>query len=47
VFIVQAYQTSLHVVPRGDNFLGKRRNCFAGSFDGKMNAQSACALDTR
>jgi hypothetical protein len=43
MFIVQAYQTSQHVVPRG----GKWRSSFAGSSDGKMNVQSACALNTR
>jgi hypothetical protein len=47
VFIVQAYQTSQHVVPRGGIFLGKWRSSFAGSSDGKMNVQSACALNTR
>jgi hypothetical protein len=36
VFIVQAYQTSQYVVPRGGIFLGKWRSSFAGSFDGKM-----------
>jgi hypothetical protein len=34
VFIVQAYQTSQYVVPRGGIFLGKWRRSFAGSFDG-------------
>jgi hypothetical protein len=47
VFIVQAYQTSQYVVPRGGIFLGKWRNAFGGSSDGKMNVQSACALNTR
>jgi hypothetical protein len=47
VFIVQAYQTSQYVVPRGGIFLGKWRSSFAGSSDGKMNAQSACALNTQ
>jgi hypothetical protein len=47
VFIVQAYQTSQCVVPRGDMFLGKWRSSFAGSSDGKMNVQSTCALNTR
>jgi hypothetical protein len=46
VFIVQAYQTSLYVVPRGSIFLGKWRRSFAGSSDGKTNIQSACALNT-
>jgi hypothetical protein len=43
VFIVQGYQTFQYVVPRGGIFLGKWRRRFAGSSDGKMNAQSACA----
>jgi hypothetical protein len=47
VFIVQAYQTSQYVVPRGGIFLGKWRSSFAGSSDGKMNVQLACALNTR
>jgi hypothetical protein len=47
VFIVQAYQTSQYVVPRGGILLGKWRSSFAGSSDGKMNVQSACALNTR
>jgi hypothetical protein len=47
VFIVQAYQTSQYVVPCGGIFLGKGRSSFAGSSDGKMNVQSACALNTR
>jgi hypothetical protein len=47
VFIVQAYHTSQYVVPRGGVFLGKWRSSFAGSSDSKMNAQSACALNTR
>jgi hypothetical protein len=47
VFIVQAYQTSQYVVPRGGIFLGKWRSPFAGNSDGKMNVQSACALNTR
>jgi hypothetical protein len=38
----QAYQTSQYVVPRG----GIWRSIFAGSSDGKMNVQSACALNT-
>jgi hypothetical protein len=33
-----------YVVPRGGIFLGKWRSTFAGSSDGKMNVQSACAL---
>jgi hypothetical protein len=44
---VQAYQTSQYVVPRDGIFLGKWRSSFAGSTDGKMNVQSACALNTR
>jgi hypothetical protein len=47
VFIVQAYQSSQYVVPRGGIFLGKWRTAFAGSSDGKMNIYSACALNTR
>jgi hypothetical protein len=47
VFIVQAYQISQYVVPRGGIFLGKWRSSFAGSSDGKINVQSACALNTR
>jgi hypothetical protein len=47
VFIVQAYQTCDYVVPRGGIFLGKWRSAFAGSSNGKMNVQSACALNTR
>jgi hypothetical protein len=47
VFIMQAYQTSQYVVPRGGMFLGKWRSSFAGNSDGKMNVQSACALNTR
>jgi hypothetical protein len=31
VFIVQAYQTSQYVVPRGGIFLGNWRSSFAGS----------------
>jgi hypothetical protein len=42
----QAYQTSQYVVPRGGIFLGKWRSTFTGSSDGKMNVQSACALNT-
>jgi hypothetical protein len=47
VFIVQAYQTSQYLVPRVGIFLGKWRSTFAGSSDGKMNVQSACALNIR
>jgi hypothetical protein len=47
VFIVQVYQTSQYVVPLGGIFPGKWRSSFAGSSDGKMNVQSACALNTR
>jgi hypothetical protein len=43
----QAYQTSQYVVPRGGIFLDKWRSSFAGSSDGKVNVQSACALNTR
>jgi hypothetical protein len=42
----QAYQTSEYAVPRGGIFLAKLRSTFAGSSDGKMNVQSACALNT-
>jgi hypothetical protein len=35
------------VVPRGGIFLDKWRSSFAGSSDGKMNVQSAFALNTR
>jgi hypothetical protein len=45
VFITQAYQTSQYAKPRGGIFLGKWRSSFAGSFDGKLNVQSACALN--
>jgi hypothetical protein len=45
-FIVQAYQTSQYVVPCGSIFLGKWHSSFAGSSNGKMNVQSACALNT-
>jgi hypothetical protein len=34
-------------VSRGGIFLGKWCSSFAGSSDGKMNVQSACALNTR
>jgi hypothetical protein len=44
VFIVQAYQNSQCMVPRGGIFLGKWHNSFAGSSDGKMNVQSTCTL---
>jgi hypothetical protein len=47
MFIVQAYQTTQYAVPRGGILLGKWRSSFAGSSDGKMNVQSACALNTR
>jgi hypothetical protein len=47
MFIVQAYQTSQYVVPRGSIFLRKWCSSFAGNSDGKMNVQSACALNTR
>jgi hypothetical protein len=46
VFIVQAYQTSQYMVPRGGIFLGKWRSSFAGSSYSKMNVQSACTLNT-
>jgi hypothetical protein len=47
LFIVQVDQTSQYAVPRGRIFLGKWRSSFAGSFDGKMNVQSAFALNTQ
>jgi hypothetical protein len=47
VFIVQTYQTSQYVVPRGGIFLSKWRSSFVGSSGGKMNVQSACALNIR
>jgi hypothetical protein len=47
VFIVQAYQTCQYVVPRGGIFLDKWQSSFEGSSDGRMNVQSACALNTR
>jgi hypothetical protein len=47
VFIVQAYQASQYVVPRGGIFLGKWRSSFAGNSDGKMNVKSACVLNIR
>jgi hypothetical protein len=47
VFIVQAYQTSQYVLPRGGVFLSKWHSSFAGSFDCKMNIQSACDLNSR
>jgi hypothetical protein len=46
VFIAQAYQTSQYMVPRSGIFFGKGHIFFAGSSDGKMNVQSACALNT-
>jgi hypothetical protein len=39
VFILQAYETSQYVVPRGRIFLGKWRSSFAGSSYSKMNVQ--------
>jgi hypothetical protein len=47
VFIAQAYQTSQYVVPRRGILLGKWRTSFETNSDGKMNFQSACALNTR
>jgi hypothetical protein len=41
----QAYQTSQYIVPHSSIFLGKWHSTFAGSSDGKMNVQSACALN--
>jgi hypothetical protein len=37
---------SVHV-QHGGIFLGKWRSSFVGSSDGKMNVQSACALNTQ
>jgi hypothetical protein len=34
------------VVPRVGIFLGKWRSSFARNSDGKMNVESACALNT-
>jgi hypothetical protein len=42
VFIVQASQ---YVLPQDGIFLGKWSSSFAGNYDGKMNVQSACALN--
>jgi hypothetical protein len=47
MFIVQAYQTSQYVMPRGGIILGKWHSSFAGNSGRKMNVQSACALNTR
>jgi hypothetical protein len=47
VLIVQAYEISQYVVPRGGISLGKWRSSFAGNSDGKMDVQSACAVNTR
>jgi hypothetical protein len=47
VFVVQACQTSQYVMPCGGIFLGKWRRSFVGSSNGKMNVQSACALNTQ
>jgi hypothetical protein len=46
-FTVQVYQTSQYAVSRGGIFLGKWRSSFAESSDGKINIQSACAVNTR
>jgi hypothetical protein len=35
-----------YVVPWGGISVGKWRSSFVGSYDGKMNVQSACALNT-
>jgi hypothetical protein len=40
-------QTSQDVVPCSGIFLSKWCSSFAGSSDGKMNVQSACALNTQ
>jgi hypothetical protein len=47
VSIAQAYQASQYVARCGGIFLGKWRSSLAASSDGKMNVQSACALNTR
>jgi hypothetical protein len=41
-----AYQNPQYVVPRGGISLGKWRSSFAESSEGKMNVQTACALNT-
>jgi hypothetical protein len=41
----EAYQASQYVVSRVGIFLGKWRSSYAGSSAGKMNVQSACALN--
>jgi hypothetical protein len=41
----QAYQTSQYAMPRCGIFLGKWRSSFAGKSGGKMNVQTACALN--
>jgi hypothetical protein len=38
---------ALYVVPCGGIFIGKWRSTFAEVADGKINVQSACALNTR
>jgi hypothetical protein len=45
VFIVQAYQTSQYVMPRGSIFLGKWRSSFAGNSDGKIILRSEHTVD--
>jgi hypothetical protein len=47
VFIARANQTSQYMVPRCGIFLGKWRSSSAGNSYGKLNVQSACALNTR
>jgi hypothetical protein len=42
----QADLTSQYAVLRGGILFGKWRNTFAVSSDGKVNVQSACALNT-
>jgi hypothetical protein len=42
----QAYQTSQYMVLRSGIFLGKWHSTFTGNSDGKMNALSACTLNT-
>jgi hypothetical protein len=44
---VQACQAFQYVVLRGGILLGKSRSSSAGNADGKVNVQSACALNTQ
>jgi hypothetical protein len=47
MFIVQGCQSSQCMGPRGGIFLLKWCSSFAGNSDGKMNVQSAYALNIR